>query len=283
MSYNNPSILSIPAPRGLDLVIESIRTVLDTYLLWLDKSYGRAWEFKEKGVEDKVSKIPKAYMGEGEYLPVLPNDFLVAQSFIAAKGPEQWEQFNRIEGSIKKRDLAIIFWVNLKQIDPTKDYIFTEELKAEIEDLLKRHPSVLSLNNYYDEIAEDVFQGYDIDDVDTQYLMYPYAGMRFDLTIIYDEACGISPDITYAYNPNANADIEFIVGTEGYDLEGETTYQNDLLKGYRVRLFRNTVKQSKLATPGGYAFSQSEEDIAEGRFTVTPAFIDEEVISIEKY
>lgn len=283
MSYNNPTIPTISAPTGIDTVIESIRTVLGDNLLWLDKSFGRAWPMKTKDVDGKVLRVPKTYLGEKEYHNVLPNDFLVAQSFIAVDGPEEWEQFNRFEGSIKQRKLAIIFWVNLKEINPSKDYIFTEELKAEIESILKVHPAVLSLDSYTDEKAADIFEGYDISDDTSEYLMYPYAGMRFGLTVSYNEECPGSSPISFTYPSRNTADIEFKVGDDGYEIGGDTTYQNDGLKGFRIRLLRNSIKQSKIVTVEGFVYSQSAEDIIAGQFTVSPAFSNGEIISIEKY
>lgn len=188
MSYSNPTIPSIASPTGLDTVIESIRTAL-AGLAWLDKSFGRAWEHKEMDAEGKVRKLPKVYTGEGEYLNVLPNDNLKAQSFIACRGPEEWEQFNRFEGSMKTRKLSVIFWGDLQRIDPTKDYIFIDILKNQVEDIIKVHPSVQSMDAYYDERAEEVFEGYSLDDVANQYITFPFTGFRLDFTVIYPEEC----------------------------------------------------------------------------------------------
>jgi hypothetical protein len=282
MSYNNPTILNIQAPVGIDTVIESIKDALGDNLLWLDKSFGRAWEFKETLPDGRVIKVPKVYIGEKEYINVLPNDFLVAQSFITVDGPESWNEFNRYEGSLKQRKLSIIFWVNLKEINPSKDYIFTEELKAEIESILKLHPSILSLDEYYDERTEDIFQGFSIGE-ETQYLMYPYSGMRFNLTVSYTEDCNGSNQISFVYPSKNTNDIEFEIGSTGYEIAGNTTYQNDELKGFRIRLFRGSEKQSKILLPSGYSYSQSLEDIISGQFHVTPEFSDGEIITIEKY
>jgi hypothetical protein len=93
MSYSNPEILTIDNATGLDAVIKSIQTDLAT-IPWLQKSFGRAWEFTEKQ-ESRVVRVPKVYQGESEYLNVLPNDHLSAQSFIMADGPEEWTEYDR--------------------------------------------------------------------------------------------------------------------------------------------------------------------------------------------
>lgn len=199
MSYQNPEILLITSPVGLDKAIQSIQQELATGLTWLEKSFGRAWEFKEiDPATEKDIRVPKCYYGEGEYINVLPNDNLKAQSFITVRNEETWPSYSRATGNSKSRDLSIIFWFNLKEINPAKDYIFTEELKTEVEKILKLNAYVASINRYYDERVEDVFDGYisqaesgrySVDDTKTQYLMYPYSGFRFDVTIAYTEEC----------------------------------------------------------------------------------------------
>jgi hypothetical protein len=199
MSYQNPDILTIVSPKGIDRAIQSIQQELDAGLPWLDKSFGRAWEFKEiDPATEKQIRVPKCYSGSGEYINVLPNDFLKAQSFISVRNEETWPAYSRATGNSKQRDLSVIFWFNLKEIDPAKDYIFTEELKTEVEKILKANAYVASINRYYDERVEDVFDGYisqaesgrySVEDTKTQYLMYPYSGFRFDVTVAYMEEC----------------------------------------------------------------------------------------------
>lgn len=197
MSYTNPNINPGATVKiGLDVPIEAIRAAIDT-LAWVSKSFGRAWEFKEKDlVSGKLLKTPKAYTTSGEYINVLPNDSLfsdgiAASSFIALRGAEEYEQFQPNTGSIKKARLSIIVWANLKLIDDTKDYIFTEELKAEIEAKVKAIHFVTEIIEWVDERAEDVFKGYDLpsDLLETEYLQYPYCGIRLDVNVTYPEAC----------------------------------------------------------------------------------------------
>jgi hypothetical protein len=199
VSYQNPDILLITSPTGLDKVIQSIQQEFAAGLTWLEKSFGRAWEFKEVDpATERIIRVPKCYSGEGEYINVLPNDFLKAQSFITVRNEETWPSYSRATGNSKSRTLSAIFWVNLNEIDPTKDYIFTEVLKKDVEKILKANAYVASIDKYFDERVEDVFDGYisqaesgrySVDDTKTQYLMYPYSGFRFDFTVAYTEDC----------------------------------------------------------------------------------------------
>lgn len=188
MSYNNPNIPQIPNPVGLDAKIQDIQNTLSASLPWLEKSFGRAWAFSEKDVNGKVSKIPKAYTGLGEYINVLPNDNFKSQSFVIAKGYERFEDYNAAAlGIHKKRDLSVIFWGNLKKIDLAKDYIFTEDLKKQIQ-LALNNVEGLIITGYYDEKADQVFADFTLIDVDTQLLMHPYFACKFDVTVNFFES-----------------------------------------------------------------------------------------------
>lgn len=186
MSYQNPTIPLITNPTGLDKVIQDIQEAFANGLPWLHKSFGRAWLHQEVDSSGKTVKYPKCYDGSGEYTNVLPNDNFESMCFIAARGQEKPEEFNNLaKGNHKTRDLSIYFWGNLTTIDENKTYIFTEVLKKDIEKILVNY--VASINAYYDEKAETIFQDYTLSDVNTQYLMHPYFALRFDITVKYFE------------------------------------------------------------------------------------------------
>lgn len=197
MSYTSPSINSGAAVKqGVDVPIEAIRLAVSE-LSWISKSFGRAMTFREpEQSTGKLKRVPKVYEASGEYINVLPNDNIfsagvAASSFIRLVGPETYESFEANTGSIKSARLSIIVWGDLKKIDPTKDYIFTEYLKAQIEAKIKHVHFVTEIIEWVDERAEDVFQGYDLesDDFKVEYLMYPYAGFRVDVRVNYPESC----------------------------------------------------------------------------------------------
>lgn len=197
MSYTSPVINSgALVKQGLDAPIEAVRFALSE-LTWISKSFGRAMTFREPDINTgKLKRTPKVYEESGEYINVLPNDSIfssgvAASSFIRLSGPERYESYEPNTGSIKSARLSVIIWGDLKKIDPSKDYVFTEYLKAQIEAKIKDVHYVSEIIEWYDENIDDVFAGYDLDEeiTRTEYLMYPYAGIRVDLTVNYPEAC----------------------------------------------------------------------------------------------
>lgn len=198
MSYLSPNInTGALVKQGLDAPIEAIRGAISE-ISWISKSFGRAMTFTEPELSSsgRLKRVPKVYEDSGEYINVLPNDSIfsngvAASSFIRLVGPETYQSYEPNTGSIKSARLSIIIWGDLKKIDSSKDYIFTEYLKSQIEAKVKDVHFVTEIIEWVDERAEDVFQGYDLngEGFNTEYLMYPYAGIRVDVRVNYPEAC----------------------------------------------------------------------------------------------
>ncbi len=75
-------------------------------------------------------------------------------------------------------------------------------------------------------------------------------------------------------------DIEFVVGESESPADGTTTTQHNTTIGKRVRLFRDSKKQTKIDIPGGYKFSHNP---ITGIITYSPALQEGEMIQIEIY
>jgi len=210
MSYEKPVIPVIAAPSGFNKAVQSLQVELYNGLSWLEKSFGRAYMFRERDINGNASNTPKCYDGAGEYINVLPNDMFSAMSFIIPTDGEIIIDGNKWILS-KTRACSLIFWVDLSRLIPGKDYVFTEELKTEVQAVLKANPYVFQINKYFDDRAENIYAGMDIDfkgryrekkkgtysnaaQVGEQYLMFPYAGMRFDIVFAYPDNC-IAPPI----------------------------------------------------------------------------------------
>ncbi|AXE16224.1 hypothetical protein DR864_00055 [Runella rosea] len=68
------------------------------------------------------------------------------------------------------------------------DYPYTENLKADLMEKLRRLSCLKSFDEYTDEPME-VFRGYDVSKVDVRYLKYPYAAMKLTFTAKYYSPC----------------------------------------------------------------------------------------------
>lgn len=174
-----------------DRVIQGMQDALGA-LTWLDHIFGRS-ERLVKMVEGRKYYTPNVYAHNGEYIPLVPDNTMLGNyAFFVLSEPQQVSvpmgRQNRV-----KAPFSLIVWVDTRTIDlwSEKDSRNTEYIK---EQLLKtvqrawlRHGSV-SVDRVY-QLAENVFDGYTLDEVDNQYLMAPFAGFRLTGEIIVDEEC----------------------------------------------------------------------------------------------
>jgi len=186
-NYTTPIAPIIVSPKGIEIPIQSIQLDIAS-LTCIEVSYGRARLYPvEKGTNKQE---PKVYLGNTNYITVLPNDNVNSQSFISVTGPETIEEYNHNSKSqIKETTLALIVWFNAMKLNKFGDVELFEDIKSEIEQKLSFNSFVNSIDEIIDEDARAIFSPYDIEQCDRELLMFPFGGMRFDLTIGYESFC----------------------------------------------------------------------------------------------
>lgn len=191
MSYINPKILIISNPKGIDAAIAELQTKLAN-IPYIDKVFGRAFRSIEVTKDKKQIEVPKVYQGSKEYYTALPNDNLKSYVFFIATGDDEYLDFNRSQSNEITRDVSLIFWGNLKKINPAKDYIFTELIKADLLRELSFASPVQSINSIVDEEFSEIFKEFRAADKlyigKEQDLMYPFAGVRINMTLAYRDS-----------------------------------------------------------------------------------------------
>lgn len=196
--FKNPLTPQIAEPVNIDRPIQEMQLAL-AQLGWLEKSFGRAYN-SYKTVTGPLGQTTKAYpevwQGLGlDLLEVLPNDNLKSQSFFRVHEPQEVIDYVMDGYSVMRATVSIIFWFNLKEIDPTIDYRYIELLKAQVQRVLTTMlfspDSSIKVARIWDS-AERVFEGYDMSNVRDQELVHPCGGFRFEIELTYREDC---PDV----------------------------------------------------------------------------------------
>ena len=185
MGSLNTDIVYIPAPVNLDRHIQAIQKKLEG-LPWLDKSFGRA--YRVPGIKlgyNTPQFYPGRFVGSVDYQDLSRNDTLKAYSFIVAEDNAQYKNSTFDGSAMLTQGVSIIFWLDLSKIDKTKQYIFTEDLRRDVVKILNNTPVEMQHKRYFSDAA-NVFKGFD---TYQKNMMYPYACMRFDITLEYMEEC----------------------------------------------------------------------------------------------
>ena len=190
-------------PVLLDKVLQDIQATLMDKLKWLDYAFGRAYKIIEHRPDGGKFVYPAAYNGNGEYVSLLPNDNLGNISWFDIYDPQVIQQ------DIKQFSYkgAIIFWYDLSSIYEDANVLYTEEVKNEIINVLTAKGFIttvgrLTINRIYENF-ENIYKGYalekvynnyqysgeNIQDIDKQFFMYPYAGLRIEFELVTRELC----------------------------------------------------------------------------------------------
>ena len=193
-------------PVLLDKILQDIQTTLMDKLAWLDYAFGRAYKIIEHRPDGGKFVYPAIYNGNSEYISLLPNDNFGNFSWFDIYDPQKITQ---VVQSLPQYTFsgAIVFWYDLSSIYEDETVLHTEEVKDEIIRVLTT-PGVITttgkliINNIYERF-ENIYKGYSIEkiynnydysgqniqDIDKQFFMYPYAGIRIEFTLTTRELC----------------------------------------------------------------------------------------------
>lgn len=193
-------------PVLLDKIIQDMQKSLTKRLKWLNYAFGRAYKLVEHRPDGNKFIYPAAYNGNGEYISLLPNDNLGNFSWFDIYDPQK---ITEVVQSLPQYTFsgAIVFWYNLNSIYEDSNNLYAEEVKDEIIRTLTTPGLItttgkLSIKDIY-ECFENIYKGYSIEkiynnyiykgqgiqDIDKQFFMFPYAGIRIEFNLTTRELC----------------------------------------------------------------------------------------------
>lgn len=179
-------------PYLFDKVIGELQEDLKDSLIWLDASFGRA-ERLVKTIDGKRVYTPNVYKGNDQYELLLPDDRLGCFSFFVLHEPQ--EMLNRMQMEVRiKTPFSVIVWVDMRRVEKKMqmpDERNSEYVKEQVLSVIQRariSTGSVTVTKIY-ERAENVFEGFTLDEVQNQFLMSPFAGFRFYGEMIVTNDC----------------------------------------------------------------------------------------------
>ena len=206
MKENSVQIRFKEDPVLLDKILQDMQKSLMNRLKWLNYAFGRVYKLVEHRPDGNKFIYPAMYNGNGEYVSLLPNDNFGNFSWFDIYDPQK---ITEVVQSLPQYTFsgAIIFWYDLSSIYEYETVMHTEEVKDEIMRVLTTPGLItttgkLVINDIYERF-ENIYKGYSIEkiynnytykgegiqDIDKQFFMYPYAGIRIEFTLTTRELC----------------------------------------------------------------------------------------------
>jgi len=181
----------------LDAVIGEIQQGLVNNLSWLDAAFGRAQRLT-KNIEGKRIVTPNVYCGgwnghgPNDYIEVSPDAKIGNFSYFEVDDPQTIDPGPWARQI--KAPFSLIFWFDLTRVYGSRTNRNTEKIKSDILHILNgradwhlSHGRIV-INKIY-ERAENIYKGYTLSEIDNQFLMHPFAGLRFEGLLEFDELC----------------------------------------------------------------------------------------------
>lgn len=193
-------------PVLLDKILQDMQKSLLDNLSWLNYAFGRGYKLVEHRSNGNKFVYPAFYNGNREYVSLLPNDNLGNFSWFDIYDPQQ---ITAVVQSFPQYTFsgALIFWYDISTIYDDASVMHTEEIKDEILRLLTspgliRNTGRFVVNAIYERF-ENIYKGYSIEriyndrnysgegiqELDKQFFMFPFAGIRIEFTITTRELC----------------------------------------------------------------------------------------------
>jgi hypothetical protein len=179
-------------PYLFDKLINELQQTLKDNLPWLNHSYGRC-ERLIKSIDGRRYYTPNVYKGNDQYEVLLPDDRKGCYSFFVLHEPQ--EMVRKMQTEIRvKAPFSLIVWVDMRQVEKVMqlgDQRNTEYVKEQVIGVLQTaftKKGSFTVERIF-ERAENVFEGFTLDEVQNQFLMSPFAGFRFTGEMIVTNDC----------------------------------------------------------------------------------------------
>lgn len=186
-----PIIINPTNPAIVDSVLIDFNTKMLNKLDWLTGAYGKAQVLTRKDDKKRVIKYPAIYTGNGkEYASMLPNESYGNFSFWDMQEAYEIDWINN-QMQVIEAKFGLVVWLNLNKVLEVNEKRNLEKIKEEVLDCFIK-TRVLNARiklNRITERNEEIYKGYSIKEQEQQYLMHPFAALRFNGEMRIEKLC----------------------------------------------------------------------------------------------
>ena len=183
-----PRILIPENPVAIDLVFGQIQTAVAAEFTWLDHAFGKSQLLATKQ-NKKEYKYPAVHYKNNKYLDMLPSKEYGNTCWFIVDDPQDIEEYVPRKQLKLKANFSIVFWFNLNEIYPDSIYRDLELIKSQLYNFINNNIFYSNARVKLKNVSEgfsNIYKEYSTKEIEQQYLMQPYAALRFqgDMEII---------------------------------------------------------------------------------------------------
>lgn len=175
----------------LDMAVGEMQDGLAACLPWLDWAFGRAERLVRRDAGMRRVYTPNVYAGGDDYRCVLPDARIGNFCFFWVPDPQAVYLEAGVPAALRVT-LSVVFWFDHRTVAGAAGVRNREAVKRQALDALNggfvmRHGRFTAGRLY--ELAENIYEGFSIDEVDNQFLMHPYGGFRVEGELRVEGSC----------------------------------------------------------------------------------------------
>lgn len=186
-----PTIPVPTSPKLWDYAVAELQTELADNISWLTAAYGKAQRHVKMGKLSGQVVFPAVYSGTGDYLNMLPDGHLGNYCWLDVDDyqdmPYEREQYNELRARV-----GLVFWLDLRTAYAADYENRTIEHAKNDVIVALRAVRLTRSNLIIDRVAEradNIYRGYTHNEIEQQFLMFPYVGFRLEGEMIIKEVC----------------------------------------------------------------------------------------------
>lgn len=179
-------------PRLFDHIIQDLQRNIARRLLFMSHVFGRC-ERLQKEINGHRVFSPNVYAGGDEYILLTPDNISLGNyCFFVAEEPEQMAVRVGNYGRLRA-PFSLVVWVDMRKVGEEDDRN-TYDVELKVLDAIGEAGIIkrggIEVTRIYHK-AENVFSGFTLDEVDNQFLMSPFFGLRIEFEAWIDEDCNL--------------------------------------------------------------------------------------------
>lgn len=187
---STPTIPTLANPVLLDYVLAEINGNLASELTWLDSTFGKVQRLV-KDEQGRAQYYPAVYTGAQEYLNLLPDGHIGNYCFWDIEDGQELEYIDRNYSDYTAK-FGLVFWFDFRKVYGSGWMEYSiENVKADVLEALRAKSlrlSSITLTKFYEQ-AENIYKGYNHNEIEHQFLMRPFGGFRLEGKINFKEQC----------------------------------------------------------------------------------------------
>lgn len=178
------------SPRLFDRPIQDLQNIIGAKLSFMDHVFGRC-ERLLKAVDGQRYYTPNIYRGNNDYVLLTPDNRVLGNyCFFVPEEPETMTFSMGAMGRIKA-PFSLVVWVDQRTVEES-DLRNVYDLELKVLDAIGTPGTLrngsIDIRRVFHR-AENVFAGFTLDEVDNQFMMSPFMGLRIEFELRIDEDC----------------------------------------------------------------------------------------------